>query len=62
MTEKTLDPLWDQTQAAIFLGLKPNTLATWRLRRCGPPYRKMGARLVRYDRAELLAWVQKREG
>jgi len=50
--------LADQNEAARLLGLKnPRTLAAWRLRRCGPPYRKLGKRLVRYDLADLRAWI-----
>lgn len=51
-------PLVDQDEAARLLGLKnPKTLAAWRLRRCGPPFLKVGKRLVRYDRAALMAWA-----
>ena len=54
--------LLDQTQAAHLLGLKnPKTLAAWRLRRCGPPYCRLGKRLVRYDEAEVRAWAARRE-
>ena len=54
--------LLDQVQAAHELGMKnPRTLAAWRLRRCGPPYRKLGKRLVRYNLAELHAWAARQE-
>jgi hypothetical protein len=54
--------LLDQAQAAQALGLRnPRTLAAWRLRRCGPPYRKLGRRLVRYDLGELRAWAARQE-
>ena len=54
--------LLDQVQAARLLGLKnPRTLAAWRLRRCGPPWKKLGKRLVRYDAAELNAWAKRHE-
>lgn len=54
--------LLNQKQAAIKLGLtNPRTLAAWRLRRCGPPYKVLGKKLIRYDEVELLAWAQKRE-
>jgi hypothetical protein len=50
----------DQTAAAALIGLKnPKTLAQWRLRRCGPPYFKVG-RLCRYDPAQLRAWLEAR--
>lgn len=51
-----------QEQAAALLGLKnPRTLAAWRLRRCGPPYRVLGKRLVRYEASQLRAWAAQRE-
>jgi len=51
----------DQTEAAAALGLtNPRTLAAWRVRRCGPPFMKVGKRLVRYDLAEVMAWAAKR--
>jgi len=54
--------LLDQDEAAALLGLKnPRTLAAWRLRRCGPPYRKLGKRLVRYDADQLRAWAAQRD-
>jgi predicted DNA-binding transcriptional regulator AlpA len=50
--------LLTQEDAARLLGLKnPRTLAAWRLRRCGPPFRKLGKRLIRYDAAQVLAWA-----
>ncbi len=61
----TTDPaaLLDQIQAAHRLGLKnPKTLSVWRSRRTGPPYRKVGKRLVRYALADLEAWMQRVEG
>ena len=58
--ERSTQPMIDQTEAARVLGLKnPRTLAAWRLRRVGPPYHKVGKRLVRYDMADLLAWASR---
>jgi len=55
-------PLLDQTATALMIGLlNPRTLCEWRRRRCGPPYRKLGKRLVRYDQAEVAAWMQRKE-
>lgn len=54
--------LLSQDEAAHLLGLKnPKTLAAWRLRRCGPPYRKIGQRLIRYVEGEVLAWAARQE-
>ena len=41
------DRLLTEEQAAKFLSLKPSTLRTWRCRRKGPSYVKMGG-AVRY--------------
>lgn len=60
--QPTITSLLDQGQAAHKLGLKnERTLAAWRLRRTGPPYLKLGKRLVRYDETELMAWAARRE-
>lgn len=56
--EKNKSDLIDQNLAASLLGLgNPKTLAAWRYRRCGPPYRKIGARNIRYSRSEVIAWM-----
>ncbi len=47
------DPLQNTAEAAMFLGLAPSTLATWRVRRSdGPRFLKIG-RKVLYPRSEL---------
>ena len=45
-------------QAAALLGLRPQTLASWRCegRRDQPPYHRLG-RSIRYDRDDLLRWL-----
>ena len=45
------------TAAAARLGVKPATLAKWRVKGGGPAFRKIGT-LVLYPVAELAAWVQ----
>ena len=58
----TSSVLLDEKAAAHLLGLKnPKTLSAWRLRRSGPPYLKLGKRLVRYDAAALTAWASRRD-
>lgn len=42
-------------QAAKFLGLSPGTLAVWRSRASGPPFRYSGAKPVYYA-SELRDW------
>ena len=50
-------------EAAQFLGLCKETLATWRCRPPkdgGPPFVRLSARCIRYNRAELIEWMSKR--
>lgn len=44
-------------EAAAYLGVKPGTLADWRWRGGGPPYRKIGKKAIRYALEDLEAWV-----
>jgi hypothetical protein len=43
--------------AASELGVAPATLAAWRSRGTGPAFVKLGAKLVRYRRADLSAYI-----
>lgn len=52
----------DERFTAAYLGVKIETLRTWRKRRCGPPWRKINGRLVRYSLADLMAWVDSQPG
>ena len=45
-------------QAAAILSTAVRTLRNWRALRKGPRYRKIGARLVRYHRADLAEFQQ----
>jgi predicted DNA-binding transcriptional regulator AlpA len=56
----TLAPgdLLDEREAAAILGASVQTLRNWRWRREGPRFRKIGLRLVRYARADLLAFIE----
>ncbi len=49
--------LVDTGRAAVVLGVKPGTLATWRWRGYGPRYRKVGA-LVKYSIADIEVWLE----
>jgi hypothetical protein len=44
-------------EAAEFLRLKPGTLANWRIAGTGPPFVKVGRRVL-YDRETLPAWAK----
>lgn len=49
----------DTKAAAERLNLSPKTLDNWRSRGGGPPYYKLGGRIV-YDDAEVDTWLAKR--
>lgn len=51
--------LLNTRQAAEFLGVQYNTLNAWRYLKRGPKFVKLGA-LVRYDEAELNAYIAER--
>lgn len=52
--------LYDRQQAATYLGIKPNTLATWNCtKRYRIPYIKVG-RLVKYRISDLDEFLQQR--
>lgn len=56
----TLAPgdLLDERAAAAILGASVQTLRNWRWRGEGPRYRKIGRRLVKYLRADLLVFIE----
>lgn len=49
--------LVDDHEAAAILGATVQTLRNWRWRGTGPRFRKVGARMVRYHRADLAAFI-----
>lgn len=51
-------PLVSAAEAAEHLGVTVQTLATWRWKKLGPPYRKVG-RGVRYDLTEVDQWTRR---
>ena len=48
-------------EAALLLGFSQSTLAKMRLRGDGPPYAKLGKRIVVYDLSDLERWVSERK-
>ena len=50
--------LIDEHEAAAILSTAVRTLRNWRALRKGPRYRKIGARMVRYYRADLAEFQQ----
>ena len=51
------DKLLTTEQAAAVLGFHPSYLAKARLNGAGPKYLKIGARAVRYRRADIDVWL-----
>ena len=49
------------SEAAPLLGLSQSTLAKMRLRGDGPPYSKLGKRIVVYELSDLERWVAERK-
>ncbi|WP_447974624.1 helix-turn-helix transcriptional regulator [Nitrospira sp. Kam-Ns4a] len=47
----------DEQQVAEMLRISRRTLQAWRLRGGGPPYVKIGSRMVRYRETEVLQWL-----
>ena len=48
-------------QASAFVRLSESTLAKMRMRGDGPPYSKAGRRVVVYDQADLVSWLEARK-
>jgi hypothetical protein len=55
----TLKTNLTQAQAAEFLGVRPSCLEAWRVKGSGPPFLKLGSKLVRYRLADLERWLDK---
>ncbi len=52
------EKLWEIEDVSAYLGIPVGTLYQWRHRRKGPRAAKVG-RHLRYDPAEVRAWVQR---
>jgi len=59
---KDLNGFCSEEFAADYLGVKRATLRTWRKRGCGPPWYKIGDRLVRYKTRGLVSWANSQPG
>jgi len=44
-------------QASTFMGVGVATLDTWRCRGCGPPWYKLGGKIIRHRLDDLEAWM-----
>lgn len=49
------------TEAAAYLGFDPGTLENWRYKQRGPRWVRIG-RTIRYDQADLDAWIAEQKG
>jgi predicted DNA-binding transcriptional regulator AlpA len=49
--------LLNERQAAHVIGAQPGTLAVWRTKGKGPAYIRIGPRMIRYRRADLMAFA-----
>ena len=54
----TVDILTED-DTADFLQVTPFALRKWRRQGCGPRFIRCGARLVRYSRSDLEAWLER---
>jgi predicted DNA-binding transcriptional regulator AlpA len=57
-------PALKNDEVAAMIGIRPDTLKTWRVQGKGPRYRKIGTSrqgAVYYDRNEVEAWLRARE-
>lgn len=61
MTIRAIEPLWTVEDVATFLGVPVATLYQWRYRRTGPRAHRVG-RHLRYDPAEVRAWLDQQAG
>lgn len=54
--------LFDTREASVYLHLEAGTLENWRCQRRGPKwFRPEGSRVVRYDKADLDAWIEEQK-
>jgi predicted DNA-binding transcriptional regulator AlpA len=60
MATTTIDPLWNADDVAKVLRVPKATLYQWRYLGSGPKASKVG-RHLRYDPAEVRAWVKRQE-
>ena len=56
--EQPFERLLTTPEAASFLQVASGTLRNWKMRGCGPPYRIVGTRLVRYSIDDLRAFAE----
>jgi len=55
--ERETERMWNEHQAAEYLGMKVATLRFWRTKQCGPRYVKY-SKAVRYDKSDLDSFLE----
>jgi len=60
VTESNLNQLMTEKEAAALICYTPRALQNWRLRGGGPKYVKIG-RSVRYQRSDVLEFIEERK-
>lgn len=61
VAEKPARILLNEIKAANHIGVQQRTMQDWRQRKIGPPYIKLMNMAVRYDVADLDAWLDKQK-
>lgn len=63
MTEMQNDPdqLLTEKEAASLICYSQRCLQNWRLRGGGPKYVKVSARSIRYQRRDVIEWIEERK-
>ena len=55
-----LDRLFNECEAAAFIGYSIRALQGWRVKGGGPKFVKVSARSIRYRRRDLIEWAELR--
>ena len=58
LEERGLAAYRDERSTAEYLGISVETLRGWRKQNCGPRYRKIGKKLVRYAIEDVRAFIE----
>lgn len=58
---ENLDQLLTEKEAAALICYSPRALQNWRVRGGGPAYVKVSARSIRYQRRDVLKWIEDRK-
>jgi len=56
-----LDQLLTEKEAAALICYTPRALQNWRVRGGGPKYVRVSARSIRYQRRDVLKWIEERK-